>query len=390
MSRDISPPPSKRRKTSPKSSTTTSFPASLPPPPPSPSTLRIYSWNINGISPFLQMPITSFFPTPKPVPTQTPPASLRGFLHRHHYPAILFLQEVKISLTDLRTQDAVRKAVNARLPSETPTKDAATVPEYDAHFTLPNDPHNARGPRGSGKVYGVCSIIRRDLFSNSSSGNGYKANVRPVHWDNEGRVSVVEITCPPSLMSKKLAIFNIYAVNGTDNPYRDPATGAVLGTRHDRKLAFHRLLMEECVRLEKEGWRVVVAGDVNVAPAVIDGHPKLRIFPRQHVLNRGDFKARFLGGECEQKGGEVKEETFDGVDVWRELNAEERRYTYYPRSREWGSSCDRVDYAIVGRKVWDEGMVVDAGILDSAAERGPSDHVPIWVDIRLEEGEGQE
>jgi exonuclease III len=390
MSRDISPPPSKRRKTSPKSSTTTSFPASLPPPPPSPSTLRIYSWNINGISPFLQMPITSFFPTPKQVPTQTPPASLRGFLHRHHYPAILFLQEVKISLTDLRTQDAVRKAVNARLPSETPTKYAATVPEYDAHFTLPNDPHNARGPRGSGKIYGVCSIIRRDLFSNSSSGNGYKANVRPVHWDNEGRVSVVEITCPSSLMSKKLAIFNIYAVNGTDNPYRDPATGAVIGTRHDRKLAFHRLLMKECVRLEKEGWRVVVAGDVNVAPAVIDGHPKLRIFPRQHVLNRGDFKARFLGGECEQKGGEVEEETFDGVDVWRELNAEERRYTYYPRSREWGSSCDRVDYAIVGRKMWDEGMVVDAGILDSAAERGPSDHVPIWVDIRLEEGEGQE
>jgi hypothetical protein len=35
-------------------------------------------------------------------------------------------------------------------------------------------------------------------------------------------------------------------------------------------------------------------------------------------------------------------------------------------------------------------MVVGAGSLDSEAERGPSNHVPIWVDIRLEEGKDEE
>lgn len=290
---------------------------------------------------------------------------------------------MKISRTDAKTQDAVRRAVNARLPAETSAKDTAKVPEYDAQFTLPNDAHNARGPRGSGKVYGVCSIIRRDLSSSSS--DDYKADVRTVDWDAEGRVSVVEITALSSSISKKFAIFNIYAVNGTENPYRDPATGAVLGTRHDRKLAFHRLLMDECVALEKDGWDVVIAGDINVAPELVDGHPKLRTFPKQHVLNRVDFRARFLGVKREQKGGEEEEDAFDGVDVWRALNPEERRYTYFPRGREWGSSCDRVDYAIVGRKMWDEGMVVGAGILDGEAERGPSDHVPIWMDVKLGE-----
>jgi hypothetical protein len=47
----------------------------------------------------------------------------------------------------------------------------------------------------------------------------------------------------------------------------------------------------------------------------------------------------------------VEEEIFDGMDAWRELFAEERRYTYYLRGREWGSRCDRVDYAIAGRKM---------------------------------------
>jgi exonuclease III len=238
---------------------------------------------------------------------------------------------------------------------------------YETHFTLPNDPHDARGLRGSGKIYGVCSIIRSDLFSD------FATSVRTVDWDREGRVSVVKLTTP----SAKFALFNIYAVNGTDNLYRDPSTGAVRGTRHDRKLVFHRQLMEECVKLEQDGWNVIFAGDMNVAPTNLDGYPRLRTFPHQHVLNREDFSARFLGGKT--RG----EEVFDGVDVWRKMHGDERRYTYHPRGRDWGTSCDRVDYAIAGRKTWDEGLVGGAGILDSEAERGPSDHVPIWVDIKV-------
>lgn len=241
---------------------------------------------------------------------------------------------------------------------------------YEAHFTLPNDPYNARGLRGSGKVYGVCSILRKDLRER------YDVNVRTVDWDNEGRISVVELIA----RDKKLAVFNIYAVNGTENPYRDPKTGIEKGTRHDRKLMFHTLLKEECQALEKRGWHVLLGGDMNVAPDARDGFPKLRSRPEQHVRNRRHFHEKILAGLC---GGESST-GLNGVDIWREMHGEDRRYTYYPRGREWGTSCDRVDYFVAGRSTWDSNMIKACGILDSEAERGPSDHVPIWVDVTSE------
>jgi exonuclease III len=378
MSRGISPPSAKRRKTSaqtavPTQTSSSNAPAALPPL--EANTLRIFSWNINGITPFLQKPITSFFQSSKSQASEKdaiPPASLRGFLHRHKWPAMLFLQEVKIASKDTKTQDAVKSAVNSRTPSELGTADAKG-PLYEAHFVLPDDPYNARGLRGSGKVYGVCSILRKDLSDK------YDINIRTVDWDREGRITVVEVKSKSD--SSKLAVFNIYAVNGTDNPYRDPATGAVKGTRHDRKLEVHRLLMQECKDLEKEGWDVLLGGDMNVALDARDGHPKLRTFPQQHDANRVDFHNKLLEGEDGAETGGLK-----GVDVWRKMHGEERRYTYFSRGREWGTSCDRVDYFIAGRS-WEKGCIRACGIMDSEAERGPSDHVPIWVDFELQNDE---
>jgi exonuclease III len=294
---------------------------------------------------------------------------------------MLFLQEVKIANTDTKTQEAVRKAVNARILSEGDSPGLL----YDTYFTLPTDRKNARGLGGTGKVHGVCSIVRSDL----SESFNLKAEHRTVNWDKEGRVSIVELSSLPPVSSStppiRLSIFNIYAVNGTDSRYRDPRTGAVIGTRHDRKLEFHRLLMEECISMEKEGWDIVMAGDFNIAPARIDGYPNLRTFPHQHGLNRADFLAKFLGQEKTRAGGEEEHEDsgWRGVDVWREMNPDIRRFTYFSRNREWGSNCDRVDYVIVGRKIWDAARISAAGILDNEVERGPSDHVPIWVDIAL-------
>jgi exonuclease III len=375
MKRSISPPliaRSKARKRASLPAPTTPLPPSKAPPPAAPNTLRIYSWNINGISPFLQKPITSFFQTSS-VSSKgrdvVPPPGLRQFLRRHHWPALLLLQEVKISFRDTKTQDAVRTAINAA-PEKGTGKERTEEPTYDAHFTLPTDSHNARGPGGSGKIYGVCSLLRRDLH------NSYTITTRTVPWDTEGRVSIIEFTTT----DKKLAVFNIYAVNGTENPYRCPTTGAVQGSRHDRKRAFHTLLAEEAARLEQEGWEVVLGGDMNVALDERDGYPNLRCAPVAHVVNREDFHERILG-----KGG------FRGVDVWRELHPKERRYTYFPRGRKWGSSCDRVDYFVAGRGVWERGRVAGCGMLDSEEGRGPSDHVPIWVDVEFatgrEEGE---
>jgi len=168
MNRNISPPPPKRRKTSNIAPTLAQKPHHDPntSPPPNPNTMRIFSWNINGITPFLQTPITSYLQaaaTPRRTPS-IPRASLRAFLQRHNWPAILFLQEVKIGARDKKTQDAVRIAVDTR-PAYAPGSHDDKGPKYGVYFTLPNDPHNARGPRGSGKAYGVCSIVRSDFSS---------------------------------------------------------------------------------------------------------------------------------------------------------------------------------------------------------------------------------
>lgn len=370
MNRDISPPAPKRRKV-----IYEPPPISRPGPPKAlpglgENTIRVFSWNINGIAPFLQKSITSYF---RPLPQKqgseaaTPPASLRDFLRRHKWPSILFLQEVKIATNDTDTQDAIKAAVN-RSPWPK-AKSGEDEPTYEAHFVLPNDVHNAKGFGGKGKVYGVCSIFRSDLREK------HQIMVRTVDWDKEGRISVLEFDSG----SAKLAIFNIYAVNGTDNPYRDPATGKPRGTRHDRKLQVHRLLMQECKKLEKNGWDVVLAGDMNVAPDSRDGFPKLRTFPQQHVVNRSDFHARLLEGE--QEGNE--EMSFNGVDIWRKMHGDERRFTWFSRTKAWGTSCDRVDYFIVSTGAWDKGYIKDCGIMDSKEERGPSDHVPIWADIEI-------
>jgi exonuclease III len=87
-----------------------------------------------------------------------------------------------------------------------------------------------------------------------------------------------------------------------------------------------------------------------------------------------------LGGKKQ-----ADEQVFHGVDIFREMYKAEKRYTYFPRGREWGSSCDRVDYVVVGKRLWDKGIVCQTGILDSEAERGPSDHVPVWVDVNFGE-----
>lgn len=273
---------------------------------------------------------------------------------------MLFLQEVKINPEDLATQRAIERAVN-------PTADEAPGrPSYRAFFCLPSDKHNARG--FGRKVYGVCSIIRQDFYDE------YVERVREVTWDAEGRFLVCE-TRPCGVMPK-LAIFNVYAVNGTTNPYRDPATGEIVGTRHDRKLEVHRLLEAECRTLEASGVQVVVAGDINIARSRLDGYPNLRTTPEQHCVNRADFERRFFAsaaGTEEVPGAAVagSKEGLNMIDSWRHLHPRKAGYTYYSRSRPpFGSSCDRVDMILLSRAL--EGRLVKAGMHETPADRGPS------------------
>jgi len=376
----ISPPPPKRRRLS--GPTSTPAPPRREPSirPPAPNHLRIYSWNIDGIAPFLQRPITSFFkkdPDPKTNNNGTEKDienSLRECLKRWKWPELVCLQEVKIRHDDEATKRAVEKAVNntRNVDGKDGCDDDDGGPGYMVRFCLPRDGFDARGC--AGRVYGVATLIRDDLMAREVRG------VREVDWDGEGRVLVTE------LESGGLVVVNVYAVNGTDNPWRDPQTGVVLGTRHERKLRFHEGLVREWRKWEREGRGVVVVGDLNVARGKRDGWPGVRM-GEKHVRSRRDFERKFFeGGNGE--GVSSGEEGVSAVDAFREVHGGERRYSYYPRGRVWGESCDRVDLGMVSRGLVLEGKLVGADILDSEGERGPSDHVPLYVTLKLEKDNG--
>lgn len=442
MDRDISPPPLKRRKIKESDDATDDDSLKRPEGSMRPGRmgskparcLRLFSWNINGIQPFLpasNASITSFF---KPVDrkesksigreagqqaTKSRPTysgnPLREFLERHRWPEILFLQEIKISPADKKTPYTLLNFVNTSLGKDDIPRPST---RYTLDVNLPRDKHNARG--FGGKVHGVGTLLRDDFATQ------YLADIRHADWDLEGRVTIVELRAREQKMTtedmnmkqctqqpvantnktkiaddydRPLALLNIYAVNGTTAPYRSPETGKVVGTRHDHKLAFHTRLRNECLALERRGFNVVMAGDLNIARGRLDGHPNLRTFPRQHCLNRADFNAKFFGNEDNVRaeayltddGGDKalkelqREARFNGVDIFRALRGKERRYTYHSRSGDdWGSSCDRVDFIVVSKALVDAERVVDTDILDSPQERGTSDHVPISMKVLLD------
>ena len=352
----ISPPPHKRRRVS------LDLSSSSVDPPSTRDTisqdeiiLRFYSWNINGITPFLSADtpvITNYFASTsailnKEVSGPSKP-SLRDCLRRWQWPQLIGLQEVKIALSDSKTQAIVRRIVNGPLDDE--ASDDITRPLYDVYFCLPQDKHNATG--FGGKVYGVSTLVKRGI---------QETKVKTVQWDLEGRVLISEI---PSL---QVAAINVYAVNGTDYDYRDSETGKVVGSRHGRKKDFHRLLANEVRSYEMKGWHVVVAGDINISRTIQDSFPQLRM-GEEHVRNRADFDEKFMV----QLGM---------IDTFRFLNGEQKKYTYRPRNKTWGAGGDRVDLILATKGL--EGKISKADILDSEAERGPSDHVPHFVEISL-------
>lgn len=284
---------------------------------------------------------------------------------------MLLLQEVKINPQDTTTQRAVERAVmpDAKaLPGE---------PEYKAHFCLPKDKFNARG--FGRKIYGVCTIIRQDYYDSCVE------RVRECRWDSEGRVLICETKAIGR--QPKLAIINLYAVNGTELPYKDSETGQVIGTRHDKKLQVHSLLQGEIRKLESDGFSVILAGDINIARTELDGHPSLRESPRQHCINRADFEAKFFGTAS---AAEVSDESKDNlglnmIDSFRHLHPKTKGYTYYPhtKGRVFGSSCDRVDMILLSRKL--ESNLKEAGMHATPADRGTSDHVPLYTSLTFEE-----
>ncbi|KAI9170839.1 hypothetical protein HJFPF1_00313 [Paramyrothecium foliicola] len=360
-SRSISPPPLKRPRKEEVNAVTPTLPTKAISPLED-AQFRIFTWNINGIQPFLQRSIQTFFRPVKTssssIPSARSAANFRDCLRRWHWPQVLCLQEVKIAPRDTSTQESVKAAVKAPLNS--------SEPSYEAYFSLPRDKFNARG--FGGKVYGVCTLVRRDIFAQQQL--DHESAAVPVDWDLEGRVLSLR------LYKSKLLLLNIYAVNGTDNSYRDPLSGTVISTRHSHKREFHSRLRDMIAFNEEQGWDVVVAGDMNIARSPIDGFPGIRL-GTSHVENRRDFENKFMKPRA--AGG------LEMVDSFRHFHGGERKYTYRSPSIPWGASCDRVDLILLSSSVLlRSGMLIGADILDDETERATSDHLPSYITLGLD------
>lgn len=297
--------------------------------------IKVVSWNVNGVGPFFQRKLDAVNCYP-----------LRSKLLRLGWPQLCGLQEVKISLKDEATQRRLQNAANEGSGPGEPT--------YGIVFSLPRDPHNAKG--FGGKVHGVASLIRNDFVSS------VVATRRP-DWDLEGRILIHETAF-------QLVIFNGYWVNGTEAPWKN-ASGKPEGTRHELKLRYHGLILKEVLDYQKRGQHVLLIGDMNVALDWRDGYPNLRTSPAQHVKNRYDFNKKFF----------LDKEGMQGVDVFRHLHGDARKYTYHSSGRTWAKSCDRVDHIIASRSVLEISAIVDSDICDTKEDAAHSDHVPLWVTI---------
>lgn len=323
------------------------------------SNLCIYSWNVNGIQPFLPSttpPITNFLTTSSKTKAPSTQPSLRANFQRWQWPHVVFLQEVKIAPNDKKTPGLLRRVINT--PESGEDSPTPSTRLYDAHLCLPRDKYNATG--FGGKVYGVCTFIRKDIAPETV--------VKTVEWDLEGRVQVIELPI------SALTLFNIYAVNGTLNDYRDVNSGKVIGTRHDRKKAFHSYLANEVKIYEDKGWTVIIAGDLNISRTPIDSFPQLRM-GSDHVANRADFEEKFIHG-------------LKMLDTFRLMHGNKRKFSYRPRNKPWGAGGDRVDLMLASKGLKD--AVKEADSLDTELERGPSDHVPLFVTIECRVPETKE
>jgi exodeoxyribonuclease III len=279
--------------------------------------VTLFSWNIENLPRFLA-PVAG-----------TP--SLRQIVTAWGAPAIVCLQETRIRPQDGELIRAMERA----------------LPGYACHYALCDDPRNViyRG----GRAYGVATWIKKRWAA---------SRVRTPSWDREGRVVISEVP------SKKLAIVNLYAVNGTSKPYFDHELGRAHGDRHDFKRRVNRRIADEARALAERGSGVVLVGDWNISRTALDTHPRLRS-EEPHASARRELNDEIIPA-------------LDVVDAFRALHPAEKKYTWF---NKWARRLDaaRVDYALVSRALEVEAADID----QERAHRFGSDHAPLWVRLRL-------
>lgn len=280
--------------------------------------LTIVSWNVEDLKRLLE-----------------PAGGLASWHRKLGLPDVLCLQELRVREQDVDVVDRIRDA----------------IPGWSGAFSLNRDAINARF-RG-GRVCGVGTWTRAALAGEC---------LRPV-WDREGRILVTR------LPTRRLAIVNVYAVNGTARPYYDPDTGRAMGDRH----AFKRRLIRRLAVLARKlqaASPLVLIGDWNISQTGQDTVPRLRT-EEPHALARREFADEFVA-------------PLRLVDVFRHRQPTARQYTWFnPRAHRLDAA--RVDFALVSEQL--VARATEVSIDAPEATRTVSDHVPIRLSLGDNSGE---
>jgi exodeoxyribonuclease III len=288
-----------------------------------PRPLRITSWNIENLAPFLAEDVLA----------EDSDRPLRDLLKSLQSPDVLCLQEIRVRPQDTRLIERMQRALTG----------------YRCHYSLNHDARNA-GYRG-GRAYGVATWTRKNL----------DAQAYVPEWDREGRGVM---TLLPAL---RWLVVNVYAINGTAKPYWDHERNGWFEDRHAFKRRFVEKLGGELAALQEQDLQLILIGDWNVSRTKIDTFPRLRT-EAPHALARKEFNENFMP-------------RLDVVDAFRELHPDAREYTWFNRRARGGRlDAARVDFALVSGSLIER--VIDAGIAQDAPPSSRSDHVPLWITLR--------
>ena len=200
----------------------------------------------------------------------------------------------------------------------------------------------------------ACKLQAYDAYWHGAGGySGVSLHVRKGAFDVEPQFSHPDFDIETRIVAsafRNLTIASVYVPNG--------------GKDFPAKLAFLRRLADWSARLHEAGRELILCGDINIARADIDLHPKER-------------KPGVIGQRPEER------ELFEALlgphslDVGRALHpADERMFTWWApwRNMRQRNIGWRIDYIIASRTI--AARATDCSVL---ADVGTSDHAPVMM-----------
>ncbi len=193
------------------------------------------------------------------------------------------------------------------------------------------------------------------------SGTALYSQIEPFFYDNtrvvdildEGRINEAHFTFD----DKKIAYFNVYFPNGQSKD-----------ERLKYKMEFYNRFLEYCESLKKDGFSIIVCGDVNTAHHPIDlARPKANEKKSGFLPMEREWIDKFL--------------SYGYIDTLRYIKGdEEELYSWwsYRANARANNVGWRIDYFYVSEDLKDN--IKDAYIMN---EYMGSDHCPICLEIEL-------